>query len=125
MNNNRPNIEVKDYERETRFLIDTSVPTDNNISVKEYNKIRKYKNMEIKKWKKTCLLKTNTVPVKVGALDVIKKGTDRCINRITVLFAELLICIDISSDKLAKSHTRRPGHGYEKEIWKEKLNLFH
>ena len=29
--------------------------------------------------------------------------------------------MDISSDKLAKSYTRRPGHGYEKETSREKL----
>ena len=32
--------------------------------------------------------------------------------------------MDISSDKLAKSHTKRPGYGYEKETLKEKLNPF-
>ena len=30
----------------------------------------------------------------------------------------------ISNSKLAKSHTRSPGHGYEKETLKKKLNLF-
>ena len=33
-------------------------------------------------------------------------------------------CMDISSDKLTKSHTRIPGHGYEREIVEEKPNIF-
>ena len=36
---NRPDIVDKDYQRKTCLLPDLSVPTDNNISVKEYNKI--------------------------------------------------------------------------------------
>ena len=31
-------------------------------------------------------------------------------------------CTDISSNQLMKSHTRRPGHGQEKETLNEKLN---
>ena len=32
--------------------------------------------------------------------------------------------MDISSDKQAKSHKRRPGYGQERESLTEKLNLF-
>ena len=32
--------------------------------------------------------------------------------------------MDITSDKLAKSHTRRLGHSYERENLREKVNLF-
>ena len=32
--------------------------------------------------------------------------------------------MDIPSDKLAREHTRRRGHGYGREILREKLNLF-
>ena len=32
--------------------------------------------------------------------------------------------MDISSDKLVKSHRRIAGHDYEKETLREKLNLF-
>ena len=39
---------IKDYKRKKTFLlIDMSVPNDNNLSVKEYNKISKYKDLEI------------------------------------------------------------------------------
>ena len=40
-------VVVKDYKRETCFLIEMSVPTDNYISTQEYNKISKYKQLEI------------------------------------------------------------------------------
>ena len=32
-------------------------------------------------------------------------------------------CMDIPSDKLTKSHMKRPGYGYERETLREKLNL--
>ena len=34
---NRPGLVVKDYKRKICLLIEISVPTDNNISVKEYD----------------------------------------------------------------------------------------
>ena len=55
-----------------------SVPTDNYISVKEYNKISKYKYLEIEIEKTRHLI----VPLLVGALGMIKKGTDKHINKI-------------------------------------------
>ena len=39
---NRPDLVVKDYKRKT-YLIDMVIPTDNNILIKEYYKISKYK----------------------------------------------------------------------------------
>ena len=56
-----------------------SVPT--NISIKEYNKISKCKNLEID-IRKMRHLKITTIPVIMGALGMIKKGTDKHINRI-------------------------------------------
>ena len=32
--------------------------------------------------------------------------------------------MDILNDKQPKSHTRRPGHGYERETLRKKLNFF-
>ena len=55
-------------------------PIFNNLSVKERNKISKYKDFRNKQ-RKTCHLKTTTVPVIVGALGMIKKGTDKHINK--------------------------------------------
>ena len=53
-----------------------SVPSDRNISAKEFEKLSKYKDLEIeiaKMWK----MKTETIPVTVGALGMIKKGTQK------------------------------------------------
>ena len=53
-----------------------SVPSDSNISAKEFEKLSKYKDLEIeiaKMWK----MKTETIPVTVGALGMIKKGTQK------------------------------------------------
>ena len=78
-----------------------SVSTDNNISVKEYNKISKYKDLEIEIEKKSGTLKQPIMTVIVGVRGMIKKGTDECITRYLALlaymkykimyFAELLI----------------------------------
>ena len=49
-----------------------SIPTDQGIPAKEFDKLSKYKDLEIERqrmWK----LRTSTVPVIVGALGMIKK----------------------------------------------------
>ena len=38
---------VKNYQRKTCLLIDMALPTDNNLSVKEYNKISNNKAWQI------------------------------------------------------------------------------
>ena len=58
-----------------------SVPTDNNISIEEYNKISKYKYLGIE-IEKIWHLITTTLPVIVGALGMIKKRTSKHINKI-------------------------------------------
>ena len=58
-----------------------SVPSDSNISAKEFEKLSKYKDLEIeivKIWK----MKTKTIPVVVGALGMIKKGAQKYVNEI-------------------------------------------
>ena len=60
---------------------DVVVPADKNISLKEFQKLSKYKDLEIevtKMWK----LKTKTIPVVIGALGMIKKGTQNSIDQI-------------------------------------------
>ena len=66
---------VKKNKIKTSLLIDMSMPTDNNISVKEYYKISKYKNLKIK-IKKMWHFKTTTQPIIVKALCMIKKETE-------------------------------------------------
>ena len=58
-----------------------SVPSDRNISAKEFEKLSKYKDLEIeiaKMWK----MKTKTIPVIIVARGMIKKGTQRYVNEI-------------------------------------------
>ena len=49
------NTVVKDYKGKTSLLIDIVVTTDNNISVKEYNNISKYKTWKWKLRKRSIL----------------------------------------------------------------------
>ena len=49
-----------------------AVPTDDNMSVKEYNKIDKYQDLE-KEIAKMWHLKTITMPIIVIAMNMIKK----------------------------------------------------
>ena len=51
---NRPDIIIKHKQSKTCQLIEMSVPSDNNISAKEFEKRSKYKDLEIeiaKMWK--------------------------------------------------------------------------
>ena len=87
---------LKDYKRKTFLLIDMSVPTDNNISVKEYNKISEYKDEEIE-IKEMWNLKTTTVPVIEWDQLVTKKDiwqSQPIWNAKQLHFAELLISFD-------------------------------
>ena len=59
-----------------------SAPEYDKISVKGYNKISKFKDQEMES-EKIWHLKTTTVPVIMGALGMIKKRTDKHINKIT------------------------------------------
>ena len=78
---NRPDIVIKDQREKTCILIDMSVPSDANISSKEFEKISKYKDLEIE-IQKMWHLRTQTVPVIVGALGMIKKGTEKHLAKI-------------------------------------------
>ena len=58
-----------------------SIPTDQNIPAKKFDKLSKYKDLEIeiqRIWK----LRTSTVPVIVGALGMIKKGCQKHLDTI-------------------------------------------
>ena len=51
---NRPDIVIKDKTKNTCLLLDVSVPSDTNTSLKTYEKLSKYKSIEIevgKMWK--------------------------------------------------------------------------
>ena len=62
-------------------MIDVTVSADKNISLKEFQKLSKYKDLEIKVTK-IQKLKTKAIPVVIGALSMIKEGTQDFIDQI-------------------------------------------
>ena len=58
-----------------------AVPSDQNMSLNEFQKVSKYRDLEIevtKMWK----LKTKVIPVVIGALGMIKNGKKNFIDEI-------------------------------------------
>ena len=78
---NRPDIIVKDFKEKTCLLIDMSIPTDQNIPAKEFDKLNKYKDLEIE-IQRMSKLRNSTVPVIVGALGMVKKGCQKHLDTI-------------------------------------------
>ena len=77
----RPDKVIKHKGRETCQFIDMSVSSDSSISAKEFEKLSKYKDLKIeivKMWK----IKAKTISGIVGALGLIKKGTQNYLNEI-------------------------------------------
>ena len=78
---NKPDIVVRDKKEKVCLLLDISVPSDTNTSLKTYEKLSKYKDLEIelgRAWK----LKTQTVPIIIGALGSINKNVKQYLNEI-------------------------------------------
>ena len=70
---------VHDKKNKTCLLLDVSVPSDRNTSLKTFEKLSKYKDLAIeleKSWK----LKTKTVPIIIGALGVMNRNTINYVN---------------------------------------------
>ena len=62
-----------------------SVPSDNTAAAKVFEKLSKYTDLEIEieqMWHLKTNLKTKTIPVVVGALGLIRKGTNDFIEKI-------------------------------------------
>ena len=82
INANRPDIVVKNTKTNTSLLIDMSVPSDRNICLKYNEKKSKYKDLEIeisRMWK----VKTETIPVIIGALGTISNATKASTKKIS------------------------------------------
>ena len=75
---NRPDVVIKNKQEKSRLLIDISIPTEKNTSVKVTEKCSKYKDLEIKV-ERMWGMKATTVPVVIGALELIKKGLEEYI----------------------------------------------
>ena len=58
-----------------------SVPSDKNVSSKTFEKLFKYKDLEIKIGK-TWHLRARTIPVVIGALGLVKKETKEFLDKI-------------------------------------------
>ena len=69
---NRPDIAVKDKKERNCKLIDASVPTERNISIKMTEKLSKYKYLEIE-FERIWGMETITIPVIIGTFGLVKK----------------------------------------------------
>ena len=45
---NRPDIIIKDKKERKCIMIDMNIPSDRNVSIKEVEKLPKYKDLELK-----------------------------------------------------------------------------
>ena len=72
---------VKNKREKTCKLIDVKIPADKNVSIAEFEKLSKYKDLEIEV-EKLWHMKTVTIPVVIGALSMIKKGTEKHLEKI-------------------------------------------
>ena len=58
-----------------------SVPSDKNVSSKTFEKLSKYKDLEIE-IEKMWHFRARTIPVVIGALGLVKKGTEDFLDKI-------------------------------------------
>ena len=75
MKSNRPDIVIKNKLEKGCLLIDMSIPTEKNPSVKVTEKLSKYKDLEIEV-ERVSGMKATTISVVIGALGLIKKGLE-------------------------------------------------
>ena len=78
---NRPDIVIKNRKENLCTLIDVSIPSENNTSVKVAEKISKYKDLELE-INRMWGMKTVVVPIVIGALGLIKKGTEKFTDQV-------------------------------------------
>ena len=78
---NKPDIVIKDHADRCCKLIDVSVPADRNTSTKVIEKLSKYEDLKIK-IARLWGMRTETVPVIVGALGLIREGIDQNLGKI-------------------------------------------
>ena len=82
---NKPDVVIKDQKKETCKLIDMAVPSDRTTE-----KPSKYKDLDIETTRMWGL-KTDTIPVAIGALGLIKEGLQKHTEKIpgTINISEL------------------------------------
>ena len=72
----RSDTVIKNNKAKKLLLIDLSIPTDRNTSVKVTEKLSNYKDLEIEielMWG----MKATTIPVVIGDLGLVKKGMEK------------------------------------------------
>ena len=79
---NRPDIVIKDKQEKSCLLIDMSIPTEKNTSVKVTEKLSKYKDLEIEIERMWGMKATTILAVVIGALGLIKKGLEKYTKQI-------------------------------------------
>ena len=77
----KPDITAKDHTEKTCKLIDFAFPVDMNISAEEFEKLSKYKDLQIEV-ERMWQLKTSIALIVVGALGSVKKGTAKHLEKI-------------------------------------------
>ena len=78
---NKPDIVIKGNANRCCKLIDESEPADRNTSTKVVEKLLKYKDLQIETTRMLGM-RTETVPVIVGALGLIRRGMDQNLGKI-------------------------------------------
>ncbi|XP_068737241.1 uncharacterized protein, partial [Montipora capricornis] len=73
---NRPDIVIKHRQEKSCLLIDMSISTEKNTSVKVIEKLSKYKDLEIE-IERMWGMRATTIPVVIGALGLMKKGLEK------------------------------------------------
>ena len=70
---NRPDVIVNDSVNSTCKMIDMTIAWDTNIAPREIEKKSKYKDLKLE-IQRMWQMKTEVIPVVVGALGTVKKG---------------------------------------------------
>ena len=78
---NKSDITVIDKREKTYKLVDVKILAEKNVSVAEFEKVSKYKDLEIEV-EKLWHMKTVTIPVVIGVLDMIKTGNEKHLQKI-------------------------------------------
>ena len=79
--NNKPDIIIRDNEKETFMLIDVAISGDRNVIKKEAENILKYKDLTIK-IQRMWNVKTKVIPVITGATGTISKSFRKYVSNI-------------------------------------------
>ena len=78
---NKSDINIKGHKEKTCKLLDFTFPLDINISAKQFEKLSNYKNLQME-IERMWQLKTSVIPIVVGALVLVKRGTAKHLKKI-------------------------------------------